>query len=49
MMERRAWMILIWIAIIAAVVIILFGDQIGKAIMHAFDSQTGSMLDQILK
>lgn len=42
-------MILIWIVVIAAVVIILFGDEIGGILAEIFASHTDFMLDQILK
>lgn len=42
-------MILIWIVVIAAVVIILFGDEISGILAEAFASHTDSMLNQILR
>jgi hypothetical protein len=49
MREGKIRMILIWIVVIAAVVIILFGDEIGGILAEVFASHTDSMLDQILR
>jgi len=49
MREYRVRMILIWIVVIAAIVIILFGDEISGMLADVFVSHTDSMLDQILK
>lgn len=49
MREYRVRMILIWIVGLAAIVIILFGDEIGGSLADVFASHTDSMLDQILR
>lgn len=49
MREYRVRMILIWIVVIAAIVIILFGDEISGILAGVFTSHTDSMLDQILR
>lgn len=49
MREGKIQLILIWIVVIAAVVIILFGDEIGRILAEIFASHTDSMLDQILR
>lgn len=49
MREYRVRMILIWIVVIAAIVIILFGDEISGILACVFTSHTDSMLDQILR
>lgn len=49
MREGKIQLILIWIVVIAAVVIILFGDEIGRILAEIFASHADSMLDQILR
>lgn len=49
MRESKIQMILIWIVVIAAVVIILFGDEISGILAEVFASHTDSMLNQILR